>query len=106
MCDGPLSLVAFYVRHQAKVDTPQLQSFEPQHQHYNVLLPMIQICARATIRSHKLSAPAICLSTQWLARRQFSGTSWRKEDPRIESMGREITDEFAVIRDEYGKCLS
>ncbi|KAH6643043.1 Alpha/Beta hydrolase protein [Boeremia exigua] len=62
---------------------------------------MILTCARAAIRSRTNSPPATCIFKYSLARRQFTSTSWRKEDPRIESMGREITDEFAVIREEY-----
>jgi len=42
------------------------------------------------------------LSTQLLARRQFTSAPRLKEDPRIESMGKEIIDEFAVIREQYG----
>lgn len=64
---------------------------------------MIRLCVRATIRSHATQNSLSCTSTQWLARRQFNSTAWRKDDPRIESMSKEITDEFAVIREEYGQ---
>jgi hypothetical protein len=90
------------LRHRAKSTRPKVWVFEPQHQHHNAPDQMIRTCARATIRSHTSPTPLLCLSTQWLAQRQFSSTAWRKEDPRIESMGKEITDEFAVIREEYG----
>ncbi|KAJ4982931.1 triacylglycerol lipase [Stagonosporopsis vannaccii] len=63
---------------------------------------MIQICARATVRSRTTFTPGTWSSLQLLARRQFASTPRRKEDPRIESMGKEITDEFAVIREQYG----
>jgi triacylglycerol lipase len=36
------------------------------------------------------------------ASRPFSSTQWRKEDPRISDFGREIVDEFAVMREDYG----
>lgn len=90
------------LRHRAKSTRPKVWVFEPQHHHHNAPDQMIRTCARATIRSRTSPTPLLCLSTQWLARRQFSSTAWRKEDPRIESMGKEITDEFAVIREEYG----
>lgn len=93
------------LRHQAKATRPNVWSFEPQHQHYNAPIPMIRTCARASFRSRTLNASALCVSAQWLSRRQFSGTISCKEDPRIESMGREIIDEFAVIRQDYGQCL-
>ncbi|CAO2657935.1 Nn.00g071950.m01.CDS01 [Neocucurbitaria sp. VM-36] len=57
---------------------------------------MIRICARATLRSPTLVPPRCSLSY-----RKFSSTQWRKEDPRIQSFGREITDEFAVMREKY-----
>lgn len=61
---------------------------------------MIRICTRATLRSSTLT-PLRCS----LVYRQFSSTSWRKEDPRIEDFGREIVDEFAVLREKYGTYL-
>ena len=93
------------LRHRAKSTRPKVWDFEPQHPHHNAPDQMIRTWARATIRSRTPPTPFLCLSTQWLARRQFSSTAWRKEDPRIESMGKEITDEFAVIREEYGTFL-
>lgn len=63
---------------------------------------MIGICIRATLRSpssrplHVLAKPS---STYC---RQFSSSQWRKEDPRIPGAGREIVDEFAVLREKYG----
>jgi triacylglycerol lipase len=36
------------------------------------------------------------------ATRHFSSSQWRKEDPRISDLGREIIDEFAVMREKYG----
>ena len=93
------------LRHRAKSTRPKVWVFEPQHQHHNAPDQMIRTCARATTRSRASLTPPSYLSTQWLARRQFSSTAWRKEDPRIESMGKEIIDEFAVIREDYGACL-
>ncbi|KAF2128108.1 alpha/beta-hydrolase [Dothidotthia symphoricarpi CBS 119687] len=57
---------------------------------------MIRICARATVRS-----PALCVLRQSQVYRQFSSTQWRKEDPRIENAGREITDDYAALREKY-----
>ena len=94
------------LRHRTKPTRTKVWSFEPQHQHHDAPVPMIRICARATFRSRTTPTRTLCLSTQWLAQRQFSSTAWRREDPRIESMGREIIDEFAVIREEYGKCIA
>ncbi|KAH3966522.1 hypothetical protein HBI70_188840 [Parastagonospora nodorum] len=57
---------------------------------------MIRICARATFRS------SIPLTRQrWPAPRFFSGTQWRREDPRLDEFGRRITDEFAEMREKY-----
>lgn len=75
----------------------------PQHQHHNAPAQMIRLCVRASFRSRTIQKPCLYTSTKWLARHQFSSTAWRKEDPRIESMSKEITDEFAVIREDYGK---
>ncbi|OAK97679.1 alpha/beta-hydrolase [Phaeosphaeriaceae sp. SRC1lsM3a] len=57
---------------------------------------MIRICARATLRSHTSLRPQ-----SLPAQRFFSCTQWRKEDPRIEDFGRQITDEFAQMREKY-----
>jgi triacylglycerol lipase len=65
---------------------------------------MIRICARATFRSPK---PLGWRHVQ--AARTFSCTPWRKEeapakgDPRLDDFGRKITDEFAEMREKYGK---
>ena len=76
--------------------------FEPTHRHrqpfseHDAQHPMIRLCARATFRSSK-STPIRCAITY----RHFSGAPWRKEDPRIQDFGREIIDEFAVMREKY-----
>lgn len=59
---------------------------------------MIRIYARAHIRS-----PTLLRRSQLHARRSISSTQWRKEDPRLEDFGRKITDEFAVLREKYGR---
>jgi triacylglycerol lipase len=62
---------------------------------------MIRICARATFRS---STTLKC--HQIPAQRFFSCTQWRREDPRLDDSGRKITDEFAEMREKYGKLCS
>ncbi|KAH7080165.1 Alpha/Beta hydrolase protein [Paraphoma chrysanthemicola] len=57
---------------------------------------MIQICARATIRSSPPLRPRY-----FQAKRLFSCTQWRNEDPRLDDFGRKITDEFAEMREKY-----
>ncbi|KAF2853363.1 alpha/beta-hydrolase [Plenodomus tracheiphilus IPT5] len=61
---------------------------------------MIHIFTRATLRSPN-SIATIRFLRRAHAQRQFSTSSCRKEDPRIQDFGREITDEFAILRDEY-----
>ncbi|KAH6878673.1 Alpha/Beta hydrolase protein [Alternaria rosae] len=61
---------------------------------------MIRIYARATIRSPVYSTTSCILSPK-NATRQFSRSQCRKEDPRISDFGREIVDEFAVMREKY-----
>ncbi|KAG9188335.1 triacylglycerol lipase [Alternaria panax] len=61
---------------------------------------MIRICARVTARSSAYrTAPYLHSSIH--ATRQFSSSQWREEDPRISDFGREIIDEFAVMREKY-----
>lgn len=65
---------------------------------------MIRICVRATYRSNK----SIFLQQQQQqqhTQRCFSGTQWRKEDPRLDDSGRKITDEFATLKEKYGKLI-
>ncbi|KAF2676966.1 alpha/beta-hydrolase [Lentithecium fluviatile CBS 122367] len=59
---------------------------------------MIQPVFRATTRSRPLF-PRACISIY--NQRAFSGTRWRKEDPRLHDLGRVIEDEYAVLRDKY-----
>jgi hypothetical protein len=59
---------------------------------------MIRIYARAHVRS-----PTLFIQTELHVRRSFSSTQWRKEDPRLEDFGRKITDDFAVMREKYGR---
>ncbi|KAI4617754.1 hypothetical protein J4E83_006086 [Alternaria metachromatica] len=61
---------------------------------------MIRICARATIRSPVYRIIS-CTLSPINATRQFSSSQCRKEDPRISDFGREIVDEFAVMREKY-----
>ncbi|KAH9863953.1 hypothetical protein J1614_009886 [Plenodomus biglobosus] len=61
---------------------------------------MINFCTRATFRSPH-SIATIRFLRRAHVQRQFSTSSCRKEDPRIQDLGREITDEFAILRDEY-----
>ncbi|KAF1831026.1 alpha/beta-hydrolase [Decorospora gaudefroyi] len=61
---------------------------------------MIRICVRATPRSPVCTSIPILLRPTCTAR-QFSSSSWRKEDPRLSNFGRELVDEFAVMRDKY-----
>ncbi|KAB2107042.1 hypothetical protein AG0111_0g5321 [Alternaria gaisen] len=61
---------------------------------------MIRICARVTTRSSAYKATPFRNSPTYTAR-QFSSSQWRKEDPRISDFGREIVDEFAVMREKY-----
>ncbi|KAI4925880.1 uncharacterized protein J4E92_006616 [Alternaria infectoria] len=61
---------------------------------------MIRICARATIRSSVYRTTSCTLSPINVTR-QFSSSQCRKEDPRISDFGREIVDEFAVMREKY-----
>ncbi|KAI5374602.1 hypothetical protein J4E82_006656 [Alternaria postmessia] len=61
---------------------------------------MIRICARVTTRSSAYKATPFRNSPIYTAR-QFSSSQWRKEDPRISDFGREIVDEFAVMREKY-----
>ncbi|RYN33346.1 hypothetical protein AA0115_g3182 [Alternaria tenuissima] len=61
---------------------------------------MIRICARVTTRSSAYKATPFRNSPIYTAR-QFSSSQWRKEDPRISDSGREIVDEFAVMREKY-----
>jgi triacylglycerol lipase len=65
---------------------------------------MIRICARATLRSPRFESTP-CLLRRTHALRCFSSTQWRKEDPRLSNFGREIVDEFAVMRENYGRFL-
>ncbi|KAH7394313.1 Alpha/Beta hydrolase protein [Pyrenochaeta sp. MPI-SDFR-AT-0127] len=57
---------------------------------------MIRICTRAILRSSRVTP----LQSSF-GYRHFSSTLLRKEDPRIEDFGREIVDEFAVLREKY-----
>ncbi|KAI4684783.1 uncharacterized protein J4E88_004224 [Alternaria novae-zelandiae] len=61
---------------------------------------MIRICARATIRSPVYRITS-CTLSPINSTRQFSSSQCRKEDPRISDFGREIVDEFAVMREKY-----
>ncbi|KAI4631677.1 uncharacterized protein J4E87_002383 [Alternaria ethzedia] len=61
---------------------------------------MVRICARATIRSPVYRITS-CTLSPINATRQFSSSQCRKEDPRISDFGREIVDEFAVMREKY-----
>lgn len=61
---------------------------------------MIRICTRATLRSPQSTITLPLLRRAW-AFRQFSISPCRKEDPRFQDFGREIRDEFAVLRDDY-----
>ncbi|KAI8933473.1 hypothetical protein NX059_009211 [Plenodomus lindquistii] len=61
---------------------------------------MIHLCTRATLRSSTQIA-SIRFLRQTTVQRTFSVSSCRKEDPRIQDFGREITDEFAVLREKY-----
>jgi triacylglycerol lipase len=70
--------------------------------HNNAQHQMIRIYRRAIIRS-----PTLLARAPTPARLPFSSTPWRKEDPRLEDFGRKITDEFAVMREKYGRlCTS
>jgi triacylglycerol lipase len=68
---------------------------------------MIRTCARATFRS-----PTILTWRHAQAQRSFRCTQWRREeaqakgDPRLDDFGRKITDEFAEMREKYGKIYS
>jgi triacylglycerol lipase len=66
---------------------------------------MIRICTRATLRS-PLYKPTSCYLRPVYASRRFGASPWRKEDPRISDFGREIIDEFAVMREDYGNMRS
>ncbi|KAF1935831.1 alpha/beta-hydrolase [Clathrospora elynae] len=61
---------------------------------------MIRIFTRAAVRSpaSTLGYPVL---RQGQACRRFSSSPWRKEDPRISNFGREIVDEYAVMREKY-----
>ncbi|CAG5171100.1 uncharacterized protein ALTATR162_LOCUS7277 [Alternaria atra] len=61
---------------------------------------MIRTCARVTTRSSAYRTTPYIISPIY-ATRQFSSSQWRKEDPRISDFGREIIDEFAVMREKY-----
>lgn len=102
MCVRPLLHVAVKYVTELKARAKVWVS-GPQQQHHNALAQMIRLCVQASFRSRTIPRLSLRTSTQWLARHQFSNTVWRKEDPRIESMSKEITDEFAIIREEYGK---
>jgi triacylglycerol lipase len=65
---------------------------------------MIRTCARVTIRSSAYRTTPYIISPIY-ATRQFSSSQWRKEDPRISDFGREIIDEFAVMREKYGTSM-
>jgi hypothetical protein len=71
--------------------TPTRCTYDAQHS-------MIRICARATFRS---STPLACQRVP--VQRFFSCTQWRREDPRLDDFGRKITDDFAEMREKYGK---
>jgi len=61
---------------------------------------MIRTCARVTTPSSAYRTTPYTISPIY-ATRQFSSSQWRKEDPRISDFGREIIDEFAVMREKY-----
>jgi hypothetical protein len=63
---------------------------------------MIRTRARASIRSTKPCLRTLPVLFQPVIRLHFSSTALRAEDPRIANLGREIKDEYAVIREKYG----
>lgn len=63
---------------------------------------MIGTCIRTTLRSPASRPLHILAKPTSTYCRQFSSSQWRKEDPRIPGAGREIVDEFAVLREKYG----
>lgn len=63
---------------------------------------MIRTCFRAALRPSVPRSACTFTKTTSVPFRPFSGTQWRKEDPRMPGAGREIVDEFAVLREKYG----
>jgi hypothetical protein len=63
---------------------------------------MIRTCARASVRSTRPCSRTLPVLLQPVIRLHFSSTALRSEDPRIANLGREIKDEYAVIREKYG----
>ena len=71
----------------------------------NALLnPMIRVYFRAALHSPVPRSAYALPRITFAYRRQFNSTQWRKEDPRMPGAGREIVDEFAVLREKYGIC--
>ena len=64
--------------------------------------PMILICFRTALRSPVPRPTYNFPKATSLCCRQFNSAQWRKEDPRMPGAGREIVDEFAVLREKYG----
>lgn len=63
--------------------------------------PMIRICIRATLRAPAPRLLPNLHNPTPACYRLFSSSQWRKEDPRMPGAGREIVDEFAVLREKY-----
>ncbi|EOA91462.1 uncharacterized protein SETTUDRAFT_133067 [Exserohilum turcica Et28A] len=62
---------------------------------------MIRICIRATLRAPAPRLLPNLHNPTPACYRLFSSSQWRKEDPRMPGAGREIVDEFAVLREKY-----
>ncbi|KAL5383943.1 hypothetical protein PMIN02_009444 [Paraphaeosphaeria minitans] len=60
---------------------------------------MIRPIVHARLCSLRTSQRAIFIPS---ARRAFSNANARKEDPRLQDIGRSLKDEYAVVRDDYG----
>lgn len=92
----PVRIHCFRLRHARAHATIHQQLRYSRHKN-DALRLMIRIGARASIRSRSAYKPrALPLI------RGFSQSQSRKEDPRLEDLGRRITDDFAVLREHYG----
>jgi hypothetical protein len=98
----PCLCVSRSIRHQARNAIYASRASTLSRQTCNALHPMIRTCARVSLRSPTLSSRTLPILLQPVIRLHFSSTAWYKEDPRISTLGREIKDEYAVIRDQYG----
>lgn len=64
--------------------------------------PMIRPIVHARLCSLRILHRTTCVPA---VRRSFSNAQSRKEDPRLQDIGRVLKDEYAVVRERYGTDL-